>query len=306
MFSIIKLIRFRTLAFVIFTLYAMRYFVLHPLLTQADLALQLPEEEFALLVLSICCLVSAAYVINDYFDTKSDRLSDAREVIVGKVVSRRVAIILHSVLNLMAVAGAVYLGYRLHYWPISLLFMGVSVVLWFYSSHYKKQFMLNNLLVAFLTALIPFVGVGCECLMLKGLEINFLPLFMWTAFFSYFLLLNMWMYEVNKDIYSLQGDRDEQTCTLPVQLGVERTREMIVKVAGGAIFSLAASYFVLFFPSISVACYFVFALGIPYVLYGYSVLKPLSKTLQLRLIRLIMVLCVGFSFCLPYFLMCAI
>ena len=32
-----------------------------------------------LLVVAVCCLISGAYVINDYFDTKSDRISGIKK-----------------------------------------------------------------------------------------------------------------------------------------------------------------------------------------------------------------------------------
>ena len=90
MLEILKLIRLRTIAFTAFTMYAMRFFVVQPVLEKAGFTLQMPEGNFSLLVIAVCCLVSAAYVINDYFDTKADRISGNRPVIVGKTISRRV------------------------------------------------------------------------------------------------------------------------------------------------------------------------------------------------------------------------
>ena len=103
MLEILKLIRLRTIAFTAFTMYAIRFFVVQPVLEKAGFALKMPEGNFSLLVIAVCCLVSAAYVINDYFDTKADRISGNRPVIVGKTISRRAAIILHSILNVVAV-----------------------------------------------------------------------------------------------------------------------------------------------------------------------------------------------------------
>ena len=87
MLEILKLIRLRTIAFTAFTMYAIRFFVVQPVLEKAGFALQMPEGNFSLLVIAVCCLVSAAYVINDYFDTKADRISGNRPVIVGKTIS---------------------------------------------------------------------------------------------------------------------------------------------------------------------------------------------------------------------------
>ena len=61
--EIFRLIRLRTLLFAIFTLYAMRYFVIRPILAVNDFSLQLSDVSFTLLVVAVCCLISGAYVI---------------------------------------------------------------------------------------------------------------------------------------------------------------------------------------------------------------------------------------------------
>ncbi len=85
MFEILKLIRFRTIAFAAFTMYAVRYFVLKPILDINGFSLQMTNWAFSLLVISVCCLIAGAYVINDYFDTKADRISGVKNVLWGGV-----------------------------------------------------------------------------------------------------------------------------------------------------------------------------------------------------------------------------
>ena len=84
MYEILRLIRIRTIAFAALTMYAMRYLVIRPMLDINGLALQMTGWAFFLLVVAVCCLISGAYVINDYFDTKSDRISGIKKVVVGK------------------------------------------------------------------------------------------------------------------------------------------------------------------------------------------------------------------------------
>lgn len=215
MLEILKLIRLRTIAFTAFTMYAMRFFVVQPVLEKAGFTLQMPEGNFSLLVIAVCCLVSAAYVINDYFDTKADRISGNRPVIVGKTISRRVAIILHSILNVVAVGIAYYLAKEVHHAEIVFLFLIISLVLWFYSSRIKKRFIWGNIVVAILAGLIPLTVVTFEIPLLSDVysdiilktHVSFAYVFHWTACFSYFLFINMLIYEINKDIYSINGDR---------------------------------------------------------------------------------------------------
>lgn len=269
MLELLKLIRIRNIVFSAFVMYAMRYFVVAPLLAGEGFSLQMGDGEFFLLALAVCCLVSAAYVINDYFDTKSDRISGSKGVIVGKTVTRRGAIVLHSVLNAASVVIAFYLAWRERCWMLGTVFVAVSVVLWLHASRYKKCFVWGNLLVAFLAALIPFVVVLFELPLLRSVcavaETGFSQV-VWSVFaYSYFLFLNMLVYEVSKDIYSVEGDRADGVMTFPVRLGVTATRYLIDGLVGVSLMSLVAAYFLFFHPSVWVACYFV-AIGL---YYGY-------------------------------------
>ena len=309
MLEIFKLIRLRTIAFAAFTMYAMRYFVIVPILARGGFSLQLSDGDFSFLVVSVCCLVSAAYVINDYFDTKTDRLSGNREIIVGKTISRRMAIILHTFLNIVAVVIAFYMGERVGHWEFGILFLAVSLLLWFYSSRYKKRFVWGNLFVAFLAGCIPLSAVLFEIPLLTHTYsdviaktgINFNAVLYWTGWFSYFLFFNMWIYEVNKDIYSIEGDRDDGVMTFPVKLGIRKTKIFISILVCWCIVSMFVLYAIEFSHSWVVLGYFAVGLFIPYLFYVYSVLRDDRKKFQFYLIRLIMVLCVGFSLLLQYF-----
>ncbi len=132
MWEVLRLIRIRTIAFAALTMYTMRYMVILPMLELNGFTLQMADWAFTLLVVAVCCLVSGAYVINDYFDTKCDRISGFRTVVVGKSISRRMAITLHSLLNVIAVSIAFYLGFAVGVWKIGILFLLVSGILWLY------------------------------------------------------------------------------------------------------------------------------------------------------------------------------
>lgn len=310
MWKLFRLIRFRTIAFAAFTMYAMRYFVIKPILDINGFELQLTDFDFALLVGSVCSLVSAAYVVNDYFDTKADRISGVREVVVGRSVSRRVAISLHTILNVIAVTIAFYLGFAVGVWKIGILFLLVSGILWFYSSTYKRYFLLGNVLVGILASLIPICVIVYEIPLLNMVyadiliktDTNFMYMFNWVCGFSYFIFLNILMYEINKDIYSVEGDRENGINTIPVKLGVKTAKYTIATLAFFAIASLLILYFIEFTSSLLILVYFIVALIVPYAIYIVSILgKNEKRKFQLRVIRLITALCVGVSFLLNHF-----
>lgn len=310
MLEILRLVRIRTIAFAAMTMYAMRYFVVLPMLEINGFSLQMTHWAFLLLVIAICCLISGAYVINDYFDTKSDRISGVKNVLVGASVSRRTAITLHSVLNVIAVGIAFYLGFAVGVWKIGILFLLVSGLLWFYSSTYKKYFIVGNVLVGFLAALIPVCAIVYEVPLLNmayadiliQTDTNFIYMFYWIFGFAWFIFLNILMYEINKDIYSIDGDRENGIHTIPVNAGIKVAKRTITGLALLAMLSAGLGYYFEFSESLAILVYLILAVLLPYGVYIVAINdKKSNRRLQLNLIRLITVLCLGVSVLLKHF-----
>lgn len=310
MLEILRLVRIRTIAFAAMTMYAMRYFVVLPMLEINGFSLQMTHWAFLLLVIAICCLISGAYVINDYFDTKSDRISGVKNVLVGASVSRRMAITLHSVLNVIAVGIAFYLGFAVGVWKIGILFLLVSGLLWFYSSTYKKYFIVGNVLVGFLAALIPVCAIVYEVPLLNmayaniliQTDTNFIYMFYWIFGFAWFIFLNILMYEINKDIYSIDGDRENGIHTIPVNVGIKVAKRTITGLALLAMLSAGLGYYFEFSESLAILVYLILGMLLPYSVYIVAINgKRSNRRLQLNLIRLITVLCLGVSLLLKHF-----
>lgn len=309
MSGIFRLVRLRTLAYAVLTMCAMRYFVILPILDINGFVLQMNGLAFILLVFAVCCLISAAYIINDYFDAKSDRISGVKENIVGRHVTRRTAITLHSVLNLIAIVIAFYLGAAVGVWKIGILFVLVSGLLWFYSSVYKKYFITGNVLVGIMAALIPLSVVIFEIPLLNmayaGLllstDTNFMYLLKWVGAFGCFAFLNALMYEINKDIYTAGGDEENGACTLAVKWGEKNTRRVI---AGLAQVGLAAVWFlyITVFSGYMPALFGVIGISLMYAVYALWVSGGWKgRKTELRTIRVIMIAVVTFSGLLPAF-----
>ena len=308
--EILKLIRIRTIVFAVLTMYAMRYWVVLPMLELNGFTLQMADWAFSLLVLAVCCLVSGAYVINDYFDIRTDRIAGIRDVVVGRSLSRRSVIIMHSVLNVIAVLIAFYLGFAVGVWKIGILFFLVSGILWFYSSSYKKYFIVGNVIAALLASLIPVSAIIYEIPLLNmayadillETDTNFVYMFNWVFAFSWFIFLNILMYEINKDIYTSKGDRVNGNETIPVKLGIPAARNIISGLAGIAMISAAFLYYIEFTESLAILVYILIAVLLPYVVYIVIIQeKGGNRRWQLCIIRTITVLCIGVSIFFKHF-----
>ena len=94
-----KLIRVKNLLIIALTQYLIRYAFDT---ANGKTLFSLSDVEFILLVLSTVFIAAGGYIINDYFDTKVDRLNQ-RSLIIDKSIKRREAILMHLLLSFIGV-----------------------------------------------------------------------------------------------------------------------------------------------------------------------------------------------------------
>lgn len=227
---------------VILTMVLMRYAIIEPLISktgvtlikgsgeEVPVVLQYPWYDFLILVFATLCITAGGYIINDYFDIRTDIINRG-EVIVGTKISRRMAMLWHLILNIAGVAAGFYISARAGYFWFGTIFLLVSGLLYFYSASYKRQFLIGNLIVAILTALVPMLVVLFEWAALyryysihatKVPEFGFL--FFWIGGFSFFAFLTTLIREIIKDTEDFEGDSAHGRKTVPVTIGVSASR----------------------------------------------------------------------------------
>ena len=223
---------------VILTMVLMRYAVLAPVISkigvilikgsgeEVPMTLQFPWYDFVLLVAATVFITAGGYVINDYFDIKTDLINKGK-VIVGTKIPRRKAMMWHSVLNIAGVAAGFFISYKAGYIWLGTMFLVVSGLLYFYSASYKRQFLIGNIIVALLTAMVPMLVVFYEWPALyRYYTINAIRLpqisiiIYWVGGFAFFAFLTNLIREIIKDIEDFEGDTAYGRNTVPVVIGV--------------------------------------------------------------------------------------
>jgi 4-hydroxybenzoate polyprenyltransferase len=236
--AFLKLIRWQNLLMIILTMVLMRYAVLAPVISkigvilikgsgeEIPMSLQFPWYDFILLVTATVFITAGGYVINDYFDIKTDLINKGK-VIVGTKIPRRKAMMWHSVFNVAGVAVGFYISYKAGYIWLGTMFLMVSGLLYFYSASYKRQFLIGNIIVAILTAMVPLLVVFYEWPALyKYYTINAIRLphinfiIYWVGGFAFFAFLTNLIREIIKDIEDFEGDIAYGRNTVPVVIGV--------------------------------------------------------------------------------------
>lgn len=199
--------------------------------------------DFFLLVLSTVMIAGAGNIINDYFDIRADRVNKPERLIIGKHVKRRVAIISHWLLNFIAFGIAVYLSWKFEtFWYVFAHFMAINF-LWFYSTSLKRSFLMGNIVVAGLTALVPIlVGFyfyhlismehfesGTHYSMIHDRIGRLVWIIAGLAGFAFILNLAR---EITKDIQDVEGDKLLKAKTIPIVLGKQSAKYVVALIIG--------------------------------------------------------------------------
>ncbi|MDK2978425.1 MAG: hypothetical protein PWP52_1139 [Bacteroidales bacterium] len=284
MINFLKLIRYKNLLIIVLTQYLMRWCIIKPLLQVNQFELQFSELHFFFLVLATVLITAAGYVINDYFDTKTDFLNRPEKVILGRKLNRRWAILLHIIFNTLGIGLGAYISFYIGLPILTLVFVLITGILWFYSTTYKRQFLIGNVIVALLTALVPLMVLLFEIpllhekygLLLIELKASFNDVILWVVAFSFYAFLLTLIREIIKDIEDFEGDNAYGRNTLPIVLGVMNTKIVIITFILLTQFSLIYVYFRFLKDPITLI-YFSIFLIIPLLLLLYKIFVAKDK-----------------------------
>ena len=272
----LKLLRVGNLGFLAILLFVMEYWVATPLLQRALFSEQMPWWILTLLILSVVCIAAGGYVINDYFDVKIDRINRPDDLIVTRVISRDAAMLMFQVLTAVGIVCGGVVSWWARSWTLLFIYIVIPGLLWFYSASYKRMFLVGNLIVAFVSAIVPLLVaiVNADHLhYLYGETLAYTPivgeLYIWLSGFAAFAFLMTLAREIVKDIEAIEGDREMECRTLPIVWG-EKWTKIIVTVLVVGIMALIAyiGWSVLPFPAAwnTFTCrYLVFGLMVPLV-----------------------------------------
>lgn len=273
--AFLRLIRFKNLLIIVLMQYLLRYGLLLPMLGYYGIEPAMSDARFLLLVITTLFLAASGYVINDYFDLKIDRINRPDKVVVGHVLPRRVVMLLHVLFTFAGVITGLFLAYISRKETYALMFILIPVLLWYYSTTLKKQVLIGNLAISLLTALVPYFVVSLEFASLARVHGEAIldteacsMAWFWTTGFAFFAFISNLGREIIKDMEDVRGDKEAGCRTLPIEMGIDYTRSVVILLS---ILSVAALWVVFFIvPQIWASrialVYFIFLLTIPYVL----------------------------------------
>ena len=229
-----RLVRWSNLLFLGALMWVMEKWVATPVLDHAAFGEQLPWYLLMLVGAAVVLIAAGGYVINDYFDVKIDRINRPDEVIVTRSVSKPAAMRLSVGLSAAGVVCGIAAAAILRSMTLGVVFAIVPGLLWFYSSSYKRLFMVGNLTIALLAGLTPLIVAMANMAVLQLRYETILPyttlvhdLYAWLGGFALFAFLLTWIREIVKDMQDQTGDRELECHSMPVVWGEKWTKVFV-------------------------------------------------------------------------------
>lgn len=250
-----KLIRIANLFFIVVTQVVFYFFIFLPLLHPEQIYFQ-PNQKgevlFFLLVLASFFIAAGGNIINDYFDVQIDHLNKPQRVIVGKMIKRRWVMAWHLIFSFLGLVISAWISFQSQQWIVFVGNTACVILLFFYSTHFKRKMLIGNLVVSVLTGwviLVIYFYVGASFLGMGVWRttghIDMKKLFILTFMYAAFAFVITLIREVVKDLEDMYGDSRFHCKTLPIALGVPVAKVftavwMVVAVIGLLLLQLYA------------------------------------------------------------------
>ncbi|MCD6066579.1 MAG: ubiquinone biosynthesis protein UbiA [Bacteroidetes bacterium] len=316
--AFLKLIRFENILIVFFTQYLIRYCVIDSLLfyrTESyyqKIFLQLSHGTFFLLTLSTALIAAAGYIINDYFDLKTDKINRPDKVVLDRTIKRRWAMVIHIIFNAIGILLGIYVAWKAGNVKLALIHVISAGLLWYYSTTFKKQLLIGNIIVSFLTALVPLTVMLFELprvidiydQMLPDMTLNFSTLYKFIIAFSVFAFLSSLIREIIKDMEDVEGDLETGCNTIPIAWGMKAAKAIVIGLITNMILILSFLIYSLYNPAENLPTFYIlFGIIFPlvYLIYKmYRAKTPKDYHWASVFIKIIMLVGISFSFIIYY------
>ncbi len=207
-------------------------FVLPANYLQYDFAPYFDTTGFILLVITTVLVAAGGYVINDVFDVEIDAINKPDKRIVEIHIPELAAFNFYKALVFAALIFVVLLCIHQREYKISSIPVFVMAFLYMYAQQFKKQLLIGNIVIAICTA-IPLLMIA-----FYEFKINYSDTetiiaitkgILYAAIaYGIFAFMTTLCREIVKDIEDMEGDASDGAHTLPIRIGISRTKVTLI------------------------------------------------------------------------------
>ena len=219
------------------------FLIKYVLFERFELNVTLDHFHYVLLVVSTVCIAVAGYIINDINDIEADRINKPKRLFVGNKISRTRAYNLFIGFNSIGLLAGMYLSYHVGHTSYFIIYVLTSLLLYQYAKYIKKKLLIGNLLVAFAVFLSIVLPLVFDLLPVtnplnESRQLVVFKLISVLALFGFFITV---IREIVKDIEDVKGDRKIGARSLPIVIGIQKTKGVVM--ATSLVLSAAVAFF---------------------------------------------------------------
>ena len=198
-------------------------------LEQSYVDLALSDFNYILLVIATVCVAAGGYVINNIMDQETDEIAKPQNRVVGVSISETAAYNWYIGLTIVGVGIGFYLSNVIYKPTFASMFILVATLLYMYATSFKQIPVLGNVVVALLLStsiiiiglfdILPAIDVDNRFRMKEAFSI-----LMDYAIFAFIINL---IREIVKDLEDMDGDYQSGINTLPITIGIPKTKIIV-------------------------------------------------------------------------------
>jgi len=248
--SYLKILRLPNLGIIVLTQYLLRICIIGTYFGFSNVGPAMNNFNFFLLVLSTVLIAAGGYVINDIFDVEIDKINKPDKVLIDKLIPKSVAFRLYYGLTIAGTLIGFYLAFAVQYFLLGFVFVATALLLWFYSSKYQKTVLWGNIFISGLSAMVIIIVWLFELYTLRSDILTYTEVMkqiqivsIVVSAYGLFAFLVSIIREITKDIEDMDGDQSADYKTLPIVLGIKKSKRIVnVLIIISVIFLAFAMY----------------------------------------------------------------
>ena len=253
--SLLSVVRGYNIVLIVLAQYLAAIFIFSPEKSLGEIIFNL---DLYFLILATICVIASGYIINNFYDSKKDRINKPIKSKIDSIVGQKIKLRIYFFLNFIGVG----FGFLVS-WRAALFFSIYIFLIWLYS-HKLKKYPLTGLFSASILSILPFFAIFIYYK-------NFSEIIFTHAAFLFFVLM---IRELLKDLENIKGDIVQDYQTIPVKYGEHFTKILITLLV---LLTMNPVYFLWEYPEIGMMKYYFYLVGLVFIIFLVFLWKAKSK-----------------------------
>ena len=253
--SLLSVVRGYNILVLVIAQYLAALFIFSP---SKSVRVVLFDYKMFFIVLASVFVVSAGYIINNFYDVNADKINRPIKTRLDQTVSQKTKLQIYFLFNFLGFVFGWFIS-----WRAALFFAVYIFAIWLYSHKLKKHPFIGLISASVLT-ISPFFAIFVYYK-------NFSKIIFVHATFLFFVLL---LRQLIKDLENLRGAVANNYTTFPVKYGERKTRKLGILFIVSTFFP---TYILVNYPSVGYMKYYFLISVIVLIFIGYFLWKSNLK-----------------------------